>query len=575
MHQPEHPSRDGSNLVGHTLKGLSLLPKRWVGMQHDFKFIRVNVHGPMVNVPHPIWGGIIDPNNGPAIPYRTLDRGWGQTHLEIRSTVALFGRKNSDDQEVEPDAENVAFTAQPERATKWFTHARAMSETTNFETALVYYASGIKFDPANEKALEEMLQSGIRHVQGGGKRLSSKTLKAVAGDDPIDKMATAVALWLSDIQNSAAGIKALEAIKNAEQQTTGQFFAPHVLGIVSRGKKPTKQQDVSVKDLCKELEAWDIALVAGQAAMQLDPTDGALEHEIKDLSAQRAMSQGGYEEAAGREGGFRDFVKDMSKQRELEEEESLAGAGGGSERVKERARIRFKEAPDVAENINRYGTILRREGTEGSLKEAEQVFLKGFKTTSEYRFRMAAGDIRMQRFRDRIKQLRADASGPAESDRLEALEQQLLDFETKEYTERAERYPTDRTVRFHLGEISFRSGDTETAMGCFQKSKDEPRLRSASGHLLGQCFAAEGWLVEAIAEYKDVLSKIDATEATKEVEVRYDLMLSLLELAKRDGSREHAQDSLDICSGIARQDITYRDIRDRRREIDALLRSLN
>jgi len=489
--------------------------------------------------------------------------------------VALFGRKKSDDQHPDSEVEAAAFEPQPDKATKWFAHARTMSETTNYETALVYYASGIKFDPANEKALEQMLQAGIRHVQGGGKRLSSKTLKAVAGDAPIDKMAMAITVWLSDIQNPAAGIKALETINAAEQQATGQFFAPHVLGIVSRGKKPTKQQYVAVKDLCKELEAWDIALVAGQAAMQLDPTDGGLEHEIKDLSAQRAMSQGGYEDAAGREGGFREFVKDMSKQRELEEEESLAGAGGGSERVKERARARFREAPDIAENINRYGTILRREGTESALKESEQVFLKGFKSTNEYRFRMAAGDIRMQRFRDRIKKLRADSDGTANPERIEALERQLLEFETKEYTERAERYPTDRTVRFHLGEISFRTGDTETAMGCFQKSKDEPRLRAASGHLLGQCFAAEGWLAEAIAEYKDVLSKIDATEADRELQVRYDLMLSLLELARRDHSRDHAQEALDICSGIARQDITYRDIRDRRREIDALLRSLN
>jgi tetratricopeptide (TPR) repeat protein len=489
--------------------------------------------------------------------------------------VALFGRNKSDDEQPDADTGAVAFTSHPEKATKWFAHARAMSETTNFETALVYYASGIKFDPANEQALEEMLQTGIRHVQSGGKRLSNKTVKAVDGDAPTDTMAVAILLWLSDIQNPTAGIKAMEAIRAADQKTTGQFFAPHVLGIVSRGKKPTKQQYVTLKDLCKDLESWDNALIAGQAAMQLDPTDGGLEHEIKDLSAQRAMSQGGYEEAAGREGGFRDFVKDMGKQRELEEEESLAGAGGGSERVKERARARFKEAPDVAENINRYGTILRREGTEASLKLAEQVFLKGFKSTNEYRFRMAAGDIRMQRFRDRIKNLKIDADATADPERIQSLEAQLLEFESKEFTERAERYPTDRTIRFHLGKIAFRTGDIETAMGCFQKSKDEPRLRAASGHLLGQCFASEGWLAEAVAEYREVLTKIDATEAEREMQVRYDLMLALLELARRDASRDHAQDALDICSGIARQDITYRDIRNRRREIDELLRSLS
>ena len=112
-------------------------------------------------------------------------------------------------------------------------------------------------------------------------------------------------------------------------------------------------------------------------------------------------------------------------------------------------------------------------------------------------------------------------------------------------------------------------------MGCFQKAKDEPKLRAAAGHLLGRCFAHEQWHSEAADEYRDVLAKIDATEADRELEVRYDLMLTLIELARNESSAEHAREALEICSGIARQDITYRDIRDKRREIDELARSLS
>ena len=79
---------------------------------------------------------------------------------------------------------------------------------------------------------------------------------------------------------------------------------------------------------------------------------------------------------------FRKFIKDADKQREIEEEESLAGAGGGSERAIARAKERFLEAPDIAENVNRYGTMLRREGTTESLVEAEKVFMKGFKSNN-------------------------------------------------------------------------------------------------------------------------------------------------------------------------------------------------
>jgi hypothetical protein len=57
--------------------------------------------------------------------------------------------------------------------------------------------------------------------------------------------------------------------------------------------------------------------------------------------------------------------------------------------------------------------------------------------------------------------------------------------------------------------------------------------------------------------------------------VRYDLMNSLAELAQREQADEPAREALEICSGIARQDITYRDIRDRRRALDQLVRSLS
>jgi len=51
-------------------------------------------------------------------------------------------------------------------------------------------------------------------------------------------------------------------------------------------------------------------------------------------------------------------------------------------------------------------------------------------------------------------------------------------------------------------------------------------------------------------------------------------MCSLIDLAKLESAQEQAREALEICSAIARQDITYRDIRDRRHEIDELVRAL-
>ncbi len=494
--------------------------------------------------------------------------------------MALFGKKKQDesDEPTDDPQEEIAFAPQPEKARTWFNHAKTMADSANYETSLIYYVNGLKLDPTAEEPLMEMLKVAIRHSQEGGKQVSGKKARSVAGDTPIDRMATDLLAWVSGIQNASAAIKAIASAHAADQSTFGARIAPTAFNIIRSGKKQSKSSYTALKDICKEVQAWDVALESGRIAMHLDPSDGSLDAEIKAMEAELAMAKGGFENAAGKEGGFRDFVKDMDKQRELEEEESLAGVGGGGDRVLERAREQFEAEPSVPDNVNRYGMLLRRSGTPESLKKSRDVYKHGYRETGEYRFHMAASDIRIQQYQEKIQRIKVKIKDDGHTDELAELLKKttsdLLTFEAAEYTQRAQKYPTDRNIKFQLGEVAMRRNDIETAMGCFQKAKDEPRLRTRAGHSLGLCFAAEGWHSEAIAEFKDVLAKIDATEANREMQIRYDLMRSLQELAVRESSIEHAREALEICSGIARKDIMFQDIREQRRALDELVRSL-
>ena len=57
--------------------------------------------------------------------------------------------------------------------------------------------------------------------------------------------------------------------------------------------------------------------------------------------------------------------------------------------------------------------------------------------------------------------------------------------------------------------------------------------------------------------------------------MKYDLMLGLIEGAKAEKDLEMAQRAKSICSEIARTNIAYRDIRDRRREVDEVIGAIN
>lgn len=477
------------------------------------------------------------------------------------------------------EGDSKAFKPDPDKARKWFEHAKSMADRFDYGYALFLYANGIKFDPESISAHEAMLETAIKYMNQEGKPASNKDLKAINDGSPVARMAAAEFAWFKDYRNPTLACRTLEAAVKAGQLEFGHWIAARVLNLVRSQKKVNKNALLSLMELFKKVHAWDEAIAAGEAALQLDPTDSALGHELKDLAAQRAMDQGGYEAAAGEEGGFRKFVKDSDKQRELQEAEAISASADVETRNLERARLEYEKNPTQPDAINRYGQLLKRKGTPEALDKAYEVYMTGFETVKEYRFRMLAGDIQIDKLSRELRELEEQLEADAENESLkqEHAEKRkaLLELQANEYAERVMKYPTDRQRKYELGAVLFELSRCEEAMGQFQAAKEEPRLRVRAGHLLGRCFALESWHPEAIAEYREALEAIDVTEQDRELEIRYDLMVSLIELARSEQSLETAREALEICSTIARRNITYHDIRERRKEIDQLVRELS
>jgi tetratricopeptide (TPR) repeat protein len=483
--------------------------------------------------------------------------------------MALFGKKTESTE---------AFLPDPEKANAWFDRARQMAESHNYESAFAFFASGFKLDPRDIEVHREVLQIASTYYDRGGEPATSKQIKQVDGSSNIEKFVTAIFVWWHDITNPKFGMKAIAAAVNAEQAKYGCEMADVVLSMMQRGGKKLSHKELkNLMVLFKSTDAWDQAIKVGQAALRMKPDDTILERELNELSAERAMSEGGYENV-GEEGGYRGMVKDIDKQRELEEEESLAGAGGSSERVLARAKKEFEENPSSPDAVTGYVKVLKKQGTLESIKLAFQVLMQGFKATQQYRFRMEAADIKISIGLQQIEQMEeALAREPSDELRegVKNARKELQEFQKKEYEERATKYPTDRKIRFQLGELAVLEGDVNLAMECFQKAKDEPRLRVRAGQELGRCFTTEGWYSEAIGEFKESIKALAGADNATELSLRYDLMQSLSAKAKKDANIDLAKEAMDICSRIARKDISYRDIRECRRNLDELVKELD
>ena len=475
-------------------------------------------------------------------------------------------------------ASSGAFVAQPDKAAKFFDHARTTAQTGNHEYSMMLYAKGLRLDPSGLTRHEELFKIAITFHQSGGKSAGKEQVRELDGPGPIDKFVQAEYVWMRDLLNMDVAFRMMEAAAKAGQVEFGAWLAPRLLDLLRKQKKQSKSMWLKAKVIFSGVEAWAEAHACVEEAVRVDPSDTQLASDLKELTARHALKQGGYENAKSGEGGFRGMVKDSAKQQALQDSNSIAANEETEARNLERARTDYAENPMSSDAVQKLGTLLRRRATEVSEEEAHGVFMAGFERLNEYRFRMLAGEIRVMQMRRTVvaaqKKSEAAPDNAALKTEYETLRREFLTLEGKELREKQRNYPTDRSIKAELGRIEFELGNYEDAMAAFQSCKDEAKLRISATHMLGRCFAASGWHGEATGEYRDALQSLGAGESDRELPIRYDLMVSLMELARSEKNGSFAREAGEICSAIVRRDISYRDIRVKRKDIDVLVKEL-
>ncbi|MBX3374741.1 MAG: hypothetical protein KF817_12990 [Phycisphaeraceae bacterium] len=495
--------------------------------------------------------------------------------------MALFRKKPKEgDAAGETTAASATgFTPQPETAQKFFEYARGAADSFNYEYAMELYARGLRQDPTSIPAHEALFQAGQRFIAKGGKPASGKDLRKLDDGTPIGRLIAAEYEWVRDLQNLKAALRAVELAVKADMLEVGHWFSPFVLGLLRRMPRKSRSQCIQAMSLFRQVEAWDAAMAAGGMAQELDPSDADLANDLKNLAAQRAMDQGGYTQNVGQEGSFLASIRDADRQREIAEDESLAGAGSSEERALERARLALEKEPASPDAINRYAQLLKKTGRPDMVEEACSVYARGYEATREYRFRMAEGDIRIEQKSEAARQAAAEAAAhpddTARAGRAASLRAELLALRLSEYEERVARYPTDRFRKYDLGDVQYQLGRYQDAMVQFQAAMDEPKLQARAGHMLGRCFLAEQWFTDAIPVFEEAIRSVDLTDKDTELALKYDLLEALLGAAEQEQSIDHARDAKTLCSEIMRRNIAYRDIRQRRVQVDEIIRRLS
>lgn len=500
--------------------------------------------------------------------------------------MALFDKfkkggkgEGGEDQASESVVVKAGYQPQPEKAQGFYKHAQAAHDSTQYGYAMTLWLKGIRFDADNVGSIERFAASATRMIEktgGKAKGPTSDQRKGLPDDKVTKKYLEALLVWGGKGFDWHSAFKAMQEANKLGCDEVAHWLGERVMSKLGRDPKAKKDHWVELMRQFEECNGFEMAVAAGERAMELAPTDGDLASDVKNLSAQSAMAEGGFDNT--KEGGFRGRIRDNEKQREIVSEESLVKTEGELEAQIKRAAASYSEHRTDRSAIEKYARLLQRRGSGDDLKRAYKVLMQGHKDTSLYTLKEQAGEVELAYLSAVIHKLEAEAKARPDDEelqeKLEETKSKRHQVEVREYTERTQNYPTDLKLKYHLGRLHFNAGNYEQAIEQLQKARDAQGVRGQVLRLLAYSFLELGWIDESVSTFRGALESHRTPDDDLGLQLRYGLMLALKRQADENEDPAAAEDAYEIASKIAIQNIGYRDIRQQRDELVELRKKL-
>ena len=571
IHQFDHPVGNRTNLVAE-FDWLSLCAKGLCGIELDSEFFRFDRH----------WS-IVWPKNEVVVDCGVLrdDRAytWGRLSVQEECALAMFGKKSKKDDNGGLEEAPVVEAFSPKKAKAFFDRAVTVHESTNYEYAMQMWLNGLRWDPTSMSGLNGFLKSSeVFAVENPKKGVSKATKSAVATKGDVGKYISALLDFGLKRMDSGNAVKVTSAAAKINLKEPVQMLGEHALKLVQNDPKAKKDAYVKLLDAFEAVEAFKLAAIAGESACRLDQADADLQARVRNMLAQSTMTSGGYDNEE--EGGFRKNIRDADKQLELEQQDSLAKTDSTKDAIVKTTEAEYTARPDDLPTLNKYANALLERGKGSDELKALNLFTKAYKTTNEFRYRKQAGEIQLMRARRTLTKYAAQAKANPNDEEITSkyakAKKQFEKMQLDELKLQVENYPTDLGLKYKLGKILFGKGEYQDAIEQFQIAQNDPKLRREVLNLMAQSFRRlDGWEDAAITTFDQAFSGITDESSDLGMDIRYGLMDALQAKAQKDGDVEAAKRADKLAAGLAIQQFNYRDVRERREQIKALISEIS
>lgn len=489
--------------------------------------------------------------------------------------MAFFGKKNnSNDDQGDNGGAPEPESFSPKKAKAFFDRAVTIHESENYEYAMQMWLSGLRWDPDSMQGLNGFLKSSEVFSATSKKGVSKETKNVTSVKGPVGKYISTLLDFGLKRMDTNTTIKVTAAAAALGIHEPVKMLGEHALKLALNDPKAKKDMFVKLLDAFEEAKAFKLAAVAGEQACRLDPADAELQARVRNMLAQSTMTSGGYDDTE--KGGFRKNIRDADKQLQLEQEDSVAQTASTKDALVQRTEKEYAARPDDLPTLEKYIKALIARGKGPDELKAMTLLNKAHKDTGSFRFRKQAGEIQIMRARRTLDKIsRAAQANPSDAEAQSKLEKAAAQFNALQLGElklQVENYPTDLALKYKLGNILFERGEHNEAIEQFQLAQSDPKIRREVLNLMGKSFLAlGGWEDAAITTFDQALDGITDENSDLGMDIRYGLMEALMAKAKKDNDTEAAQRADKIAAGIAIQQFSYRDVREKREQIKALI----
>ena len=471
-----------------------------------------------------------------------------------RNAVNLF--TNLNDADYNSMAEKKLNEIPPDLR-RLYTKAGEALQHENFDYATTLYCQVLQKEPAVFEIRKALREAQIRRSAGASKGFFKKMMSGAGSSPQLAKAkitlsknpAEALAIAEEVLNGDSNNLMAYRIV--ADAAVALEFPQTHVNALETMVRISPRDKSLVIEFANTVAETGGNAAVAEQFIDELirtSPYDVDLQQAQKNLSAHKTLGEGGYGALEDGKGSYRDVLRNKTEAVSLEQEQRVQKSEDVATRLIGEYEARLQAEPNDVKLL----TSLAELHTQKANYDRALEYYQRIQAISpgDSSLDRAITDLNVRKFDVQIAQLNPFEEGHA--DKLAAIQAEKYAFQMADCQRRAEKYPTDLSIKFELGQYYFQTGKIAEAIAEFQKAQQNPNKRLAAMSYLAQCFSKRGMNDSAVRTLQNAIKEKPVLDDEKK-----DLIYNLGCVFEKMGKKAEAIEQFLI---IYETDVAYRDV---------------